>query len=357
VSQYSGPHAPRPSIPIPLAKAHTDVFDVLLYATLDRTDLLVSDPMRADVFYLPIPLLLNPVPRLTRFIVPFMVSQGIWHNRNLGVDHIFVHPVFAMRRTFSIDDREVELHPFSITIPDIPWSNSSIGQRYRIKFTIIPYHSNFLPNRNNTERTISIFFIGCINPTFVPPRVVRHGQLLRERMFPLFENLTDSKLIRTWRWVKTKTHRGYDIAGLQCHSVFCAVPHGDSPSSKRLFDAFRTGCIPIVISDQIRFPLEQSFLQFENLVIQISMYDLGQIEHVMMLANDRWQRIYREAMEQVDEIFNLSVTAELKRGEQTWAWLWAEYIKQCYVAATKRIQPEGCRFLKPFPRPRVNRRR
>ena len=32
-------------------------------------------------------------------------------------------------------------------------------------------------------------------------------------------------------------------------SVFCLVPRGDTPSSRRLFDAVSAGCIPVIISD------------------------------------------------------------------------------------------------------------
>jgi hypothetical protein len=205
---------------------------------------------------------------------------------------------------------------------------------------MIPYHSNVDRLTADTDRHISVFFIGCLNPIFVPRGSIRHGELVRRGLFALLPNVSDALLIRTWRWAKAKTHREYDFVSLQKDSEFCAVPYGDSPSSKRLFDSFRTGCIPIVLSDHIRFPFEGNFLHYENLVVQIPMYSVDELEHTMMRANDRWQKVYRSAMDRVFDIFNISVTAELALGEQFWSWMWAEYFKQCYVAAVKRTRPE-----------------
>lgn len=39
-------------------------------------------------------------------------------------------------------------------------------------------------------------------------------------------------------------------------SVFCLSPAGDTPSSARLFDAILSGCIPVVVSDQLELPFE-----------------------------------------------------------------------------------------------------
>jgi hypothetical protein len=43
----------------------------------------------------------------------------------------------------------------------------------------------------------------------------------------------------------TKHKTGY------LNSVFCPVPVGDSPSSKRMYDAMHVGCIPVVLSDDL----------------------------------------------------------------------------------------------------------
>lgn len=38
--------------------------------------------------------------------------------------------------------------------------------------------------------------------------------------------------------------------------MFCLSPAGDTPSSARLFDAIVSGCIPVVVSDELELPFE-----------------------------------------------------------------------------------------------------
>ena len=40
---------------------------------------------------------------------------------------------------------------------------------------------------------------------------------------------------------------GLSMAWVYSHALFCAQPHGDSPSRKAFFDALLFGCIPIVL--------------------------------------------------------------------------------------------------------------
>lgn len=39
-------------------------------------------------------------------------------------------------------------------------------------------------------------------------------------------------------------------------SIFCLNPAGDTPSSARLFDAIVSGCIPVIVSDELELPFE-----------------------------------------------------------------------------------------------------
>lgn len=43
---------------------------------------------------------------------------------------------------------------------------------------------------------------------------------------------------------------------LSIRSLFCLCPAGDTPSSARLFDAIVSGCIPVIVSDELEFPFE-----------------------------------------------------------------------------------------------------
>lgn len=45
--------------------------------------------------------------------------------------------------------------------------------------------------------------------------------------------------------------------------MFCLSPAGDTPSSARLFDAIVSGCIPVVVSDELEVPFE-GLLQYKR---------------------------------------------------------------------------------------------
>ena len=41
------------------------------------------------------------------------------------------------------------------------------------------------------------------------------------------------------------------------HSRFCIIPRGNTPWTRRFFDAAVRGCIPAVLSDPVAFPFER----------------------------------------------------------------------------------------------------
>lgn len=55
-------------------------------------------------------------------------------------------------------------------------------------------------------------------------------------------------------------------------SVFCLSPAGDTPSSARLFDAIVSGCIPVIVSDELELPFE-GILDYRKMVLFVSSSD------------------------------------------------------------------------------------
>lgn len=53
-------------------------------------------------------------------------------------------------------------------------------------------------------------------------------------------------------------------------STFCLVPRGDTPSSRRVFDAIEAGCIPVLISDDFRPPFSEE-LDWTNFSVRLTM--------------------------------------------------------------------------------------
>ncbi|KAI3499206.1 hypothetical protein L1887_34999 [Cichorium endivia] len=58
-------------------------------------------------------------------------------------------------------------------------------------------------------------------------------------------------------------------------SVFCLSPAGDTPSSARLFDAIVSGCIPVIVSDELELPFE-GILDYRKMCIFVSSSDAVQ---------------------------------------------------------------------------------
>uniref|UniRef100_A0A5B6YRX7 Exostosin GT47 domain-containing protein n=1 Tax=Davidia involucrata TaxID=16924 RepID=A0A5B6YRX7_DAVIN len=52
-------------------------------------------------------------------------------------------------------------------------------------------------------------------------------------------------------------------------SIFCLCPAGDTPSSARLFDAIVSGCIPVIVSDELELPFE-GILDYRKIVQFVS---------------------------------------------------------------------------------------
>eukprot|EP00250_Pteridium_aquilinum_P002354 c12554_g1_i1 orf=902-1657(+) len=52
-------------------------------------------------------------------------------------------------------------------------------------------------------------------------------------------------------------------------STYCLSPAGDTPSSARLFDAIVSGCIPVVVSDELELPFE-GILDYRKMVVFVS---------------------------------------------------------------------------------------
>ncbi|KAG0557102.1 hypothetical protein KC19_11G102100 [Ceratodon purpureus] len=50
-------------------------------------------------------------------------------------------------------------------------------------------------------------------------------------------------------------------------SVFCLSPAGDTPSSACLFDAIVSGCIPVVVSDELDINLVNPFTLLKTIII------------------------------------------------------------------------------------------
>ncbi|XP_077241532.1 exostosin family protein isoform X2 [Tasmannia lanceolata] len=58
-------------------------------------------------------------------------------------------------------------------------------------------------------------------------------------------------------------------------SIFCLSPAGDTPSSARLFDAIVSGCIPVIVSDELEIPFE-GIIDYRKIALFVSSNDAVQ---------------------------------------------------------------------------------
>uniref|UniRef100_A0A1D1XPK1 Putative glucuronoxylan glucuronosyltransferase F8H n=1 Tax=Anthurium amnicola TaxID=1678845 RepID=A0A1D1XPK1_9ARAE len=58
-------------------------------------------------------------------------------------------------------------------------------------------------------------------------------------------------------------------------SIYCLSPAGDTPSSARLFDAIVSGCIPVIVSDELELPFE-GILDYRKIALFVSSSDAMQ---------------------------------------------------------------------------------
>ena len=310
---------------------HTDIFERLIYHQIEKSSTLRTyDWRKADIFGVSYFLTVRPYDKLTEVLIPFLNKTVHYIDRYGGVDHFFVHPVFCSHY-FSIQYQEQKYLPYSLSLSDFHWQWTLDKTRYAWRTTIIPYTSNQIirPKRKN----ISVFFIGTLNPAFMGGT----GRKVRRAMYDyLIQNITNSLIIKTLRFSKKGRVYDYDISSYLRQSYFCPVPYGDSPSSKRLFDSFRARCIPIVLSDDIRYPFEYTFIDFRYVLTQINMSQPKEIMFVMNAMNSRRIKQMRFEMNQIDQILDVQTDYKFKKGDQTWAWLWMEYIKAVIVSSVKR---------------------
>lgn len=65
--------------------------------------------------------------------------------------------------------------------------------------------------------------------------------------------------------------------------MFCLSPAGDTPSSARLFDAVVSGCIPVIVSDELELPFE-GILDYRKVILFFSFLLFFLIQLVLFIA-------------------------------------------------------------------------
>ncbi|KAF8412778.1 hypothetical protein HHK36_000748 [Tetracentron sinense] len=229
----------------------------------------VHRPEDADIFYIPFFTTISffllekqQCKALYREALKWVTDQPAW-KRSEGRDHILpVHHPWSFKSVRRFMKKAIWL------LPDM----DSTGNWYKPgevsleKDLILPYVPNVelcdakCLSKSESKRSILLFFRG---------RLKRNagGKIRAKLMAEL--NGAEGVLIEEG----TAGEAGKEAAqnGMR-KSIFCLSPAGDTPSSARLFDAIVSGCIPVIVSDELELPFE-GILDYRKIVLFISSSD------------------------------------------------------------------------------------
>ncbi|MCO5558257.1 hypothetical protein L7F22_011836 [Adiantum nelumboides] len=231
-----------------------------------KTVVRVFEQAEADIFYIPFFttisfFLLEKRQRslLYREALNWVRSQPAWQ-RSGGRDHVLpVHHPWSFK-----SHRRFMKHAIWL-LPDL----DSTGNWYKpgevslAKDVVLPYVPNVEPCDHHcmvqrvARRKTLLFFRG---------RLKRNaGGKIRSKLMSVLKDEPD---VVMEEGTAGDTGRTAAQNGMRS-SVYCLSPAGDTPSSARLFDAIVSGCIPIVVSDELELPFE-GLLNYRKIVIFVA---------------------------------------------------------------------------------------
>ncbi|KAG4154321.1 hypothetical protein ERO13_D03G051000v2 [Gossypium hirsutum] len=202
---------------------------------------------------------------LYREALKWVTDQPAW-KRSEGRDHIFpIHHPWSFKSVRRYVKNSIWL------LPDMDSTGNwyKPGQVSLEKDLILPYVPNVdlcdakCVSESESKRTILLFFRG---------RLKRNaGGKIRSK---LVTELAGAKDVVIEEGTSGDQGKAAAQKGMR-RSIFCLSPAGDTPSSARLFDAIVSGCIPVIISDELELPFE-GILDYRKIAIFVSSTDAVQ---------------------------------------------------------------------------------
>jgi len=263
--------------------------DIWLHNLLLNSDLITENPLKATVFYIPFYGFLSQ---------EFAGING--HQACDGVGHWErVHQLAAWLSADKVFNNWPELQVMTVSFWAVAsdsypqWSDEPFavvtGPLYKLlsKVHLLLYEPMFGNFRNAkayqnwTSPTYPIPYVAnSVLASFTPPPSYVHkkhklyfrgnleldsshisvseGEKIRDRVFTAFQKLDGVHFEDSAEKFSPQIY----IKGM-ANSTFCLVPKGDTPTSRRLFDAIMAGCIPIIVSNEIRLPF-RDFLDWQS---------------------------------------------------------------------------------------------
>ncbi|GMN19337.1 hypothetical protein TIFTF001_050917 [Ficus carica] len=202
---------------------------------------------------------------LYREVLKWVTDQPAW-KQSEGRDHILpVHHPWSFKSVRRYLKNAIWL------LPDMDSTGNwyKPGQVFLEKDLILPYVPNVelcdakCMTEIESTRTTILFFRG---------RLKRNaGGKIRAK---LVAELTGAKDVVIEEGSAGEAGKVAAQNGMR-KSIFCLSPAGDTPSSARLFDAIVSGCIPVIVSDELELPFE-GILDYRKIAIFVSSSDAVQ---------------------------------------------------------------------------------
>ncbi|ESW29763.1 hypothetical protein PHAVU_002G097200 [Phaseolus vulgaris] len=248
---------------------HQHMSEWYLFSDLSRTDsgrsgspvVRVTDPEEADFFFVPffssLSLIVNPArppgsgaslekpiysdEENQEALMEWLEEQEYWKKNN-GRDHVIVasDPNAMYRVIDRIKNCVLLVSDFGRLRPD---------QGSLVKDVVVPYSHRIRTYAGDVgvaERNTLLFFMGN--------RYRKEGGKIRDTLFQILENEKD---VIIKHGAQSRESRRAASQGMHT-SKFCLHPAGDTPSACRLFDAIVSLCIPVIVSDSIELPFEDT---------------------------------------------------------------------------------------------------
>lgn len=226
----------------------------------------------ADLFYIPFFTTISfflmekqQCKALYREALKWVTEQPAW-KRSGGRDHILpVHHPWSFKSVRRFMKNAIWL------LPDMDSTGNwyKPGQVFLEKDLILPYVPNVelcdarCLSESRSRRSTLLFFRG---------RLKRNaGGKIRAK---LVQELSGAKGVVIEEGTSGEAGKEAAQRGMR-RSIFCLSPAGDTPSSARLFDAIVSGCIPVIISDELELPFE-GLLDYRKIALFVSSSDAVQ---------------------------------------------------------------------------------